>query len=185
MPRTINRRTVAGMLGLGVPALAAFSYAAQTGRIPVLTPSLPSAGDLPPVPGVFYDNAPAPGVTRDAFREGVSIINLWASWCPYCRSEHEQLLKISARDEVRLFGIVMDDTEEKVAHYLKAEGNPFHHLSIDHQRHYISALRQRGLPTTLVFRENGEFVSKILGPLTDSIVTQTLLPAIEKAYSRA
>lgn len=181
----LDRRILIGLLGLGIPAGAAFGYAAQSGRIDVLTPVLPDQGDLPPVAGVISHGLPTPGLRREAFSEGVTLLNVWASWCPNCRAEHGELMKLSEREEVRLFGLASDDRDDHVAAYLKEAGNPYQRLSVDHKRVYVRPLKHRGVPQTYVFNANGIFVQKISGELTKDIVAQSLMPAIERAYKMA
>lgn len=181
----LDRRFVTGAALLSVPALGLVAFAAQTGRIDLLTPALPESGDLSPVPGVTFRGAAVPPIQRQAFFEGVTLVNFWASWCPYCRSEHHLLMDLAKKPGLRLFGIVVDDTESKVAEYLNAEGNPFQRLSVDRSRAYSRAFKQRGVPATYVFRQDGVFQHKINGAMTESVVAERLLPAIQAASATA
>lgn len=176
-----TRRTVLGSAALCVPLAGGFLFAAATGRIDVLTPALPDAGDLPPIPGVQFGGAPVDGLARAAFRKGVSLLNVWASWCPNCRMEHGELMRLSARPGIRLFGLLADDTEANAAHYLAEAGNPFSRLSLDRDRRYQRALKHRGIPQTYIFRSDGTFVDKITGELTPDLVANRLDPAIARA----
>ncbi|KAF0231237.1 MAG: cytochrome c bioproteinis protein CcmG thioldisulfide interchange protein [Beijerinckiaceae bacterium] len=178
---TFNRRMVLASVVLGLPAFGAFGYAAQTGRINILTPVLPESGDLAPIRGVTLDGHPVPGLTRAAFDGGVTLLNVWASWCPDCRIEHPVLLELSKRTDIRLFGLAADDTEANASGFLREHGNPYRRLSLDTGRVYQSALRHRGIPQTYVFRASGEYVSQITGALTPELVAARLMPAIEKA----
>jgi cytochrome c biogenesis protein CcmG, thiol:disulfide interchange protein DsbE len=176
-----HRRNVIAAALLGGPALGLLGFAAETGRIDLLTPTLPDEGDLQAVPGVMRGEQAVPGVTRAAFSEGVSVLNVWASWCPQCREEHATLLALAARPGIRLFGLAVDDTAANVAEYLKSHGNPYHRLSIDFHKSYTRGLKQRGVPSTFVFRADGRFVAKIGRELSPQLVESKLLPAIEKA----
>lgn len=184
-PGLLDRRFVAGAALLSVPALGLVAFAAQTGRIDLLTPALPAEGDLEPVPGVTYRGSATPPVLRQAFFEGVTLVNIWASWCPYCRAEHDHLMALAEMPGIRLFGIVADDTEDKVAGYLASAGNPFQRLSVDHRRLYLRAFKQRGVPATLVFRQDGLFQHRINGGLTADLVSTRLLPAVQAASAVA
>jgi DsbE subfamily thiol:disulfide oxidoreductase len=181
----LDRRFVVGAAFLSVPTVGLLGFAAQTGRIDLITPALPDQGDLTPVPGVRFRGAEARPIQRQAFFEGVTLVNFWASWCPYCRAEHGELMALAERRGIRLFGIVADDSEDKVAEYLKGHGNPFQRLSVDHQRLYIRAFKQRGVPATYVFRQDGLFQHKINGGLTADLVATRLLPAVEAASASA
>lgn len=177
----VDRRVLLGFAGLGLPAFGVLGYAAQTGRIDLLTPVLPENGDLPAIPGVTFDGKPVPGLARAAFFEGVSLLNVWASWCPSCRIEHPELMALSKRPGIRLFGLAADDTEANAAHYLNEHGNPYHRLSLDHGRVYQRAMKHRGIPQTYLFRRDGSFADRITGELTAELVEKRLLPAIALA----
>jgi cytochrome c biogenesis protein CcmG/thiol:disulfide interchange protein DsbE len=176
-----NRRMMLGATLFGLPLAGGFMFAAETGRIDVLTPRLPDEGDLPPVPGVVWQGKPVEGIRRAAFFEGVSLVNVWASWCPNCRAEHSELMHLAARPGIRLFGLVADDTEANAAHYLKEAGNPYSRLSVDAGRVWQRALKHRGVPQTYIFRADGVFVDKITGELTPEIVAARLDPALQRA----
>jgi cytochrome c biogenesis protein CcmG/thiol:disulfide interchange protein DsbE len=177
----INRRVLLGLAGLGIPGLGAFGYAAQTGRIDLFTPELPAEADLPPLPGLTFADQPVKGLTRSAFFSGVSLLNVWASWCPDCRSEHPILMGLSQQPGLRLYGLAADDTVANASAFLKEHGNPFSRVSLEQDRHYQRALKHRGVPQTYVFNTRGEFVDKITGVLTHANVAAQLLPAMERA----
>lgn len=181
----LNRRNFIGAAVLSVPALGLVGFAAETGRIDLLTPVLPVEGDLKAVPGVQRHHVAVPAVTREAFTEGVTVLNVWASWCPQCRDEHAMLMSLSEREGIRLFGLAVDDTAANVAEFLKSQGNPYHRLSIDFHKTYVRGLKQRGVPSTFVFRADGQFVAKIGRELTPALVESKLLPALEKARQTA
>lgn len=181
----IDRRVLTGFALLGIPSFGLLGMAAQTGRIDLLTPTLPDQGDLPPIPGVLFDKKPVPGLTRAAFTEGVTLLNIWASWCPACRIEHPELMALSTQPNVRLFGLAADDTEANAGSYLKEHGNPYHRLSVDQGRIYQRALKHRGIPQTYVFRADGGFVDKISGELTAALIRDRLNPAILRATHTA
>jgi cytochrome c biogenesis protein CcmG, thiol:disulfide interchange protein DsbE len=180
-PVGMNRRLMLGATVLGLPAFGLFALAAQTGRIDILTPVLPEDGTLPAVGGVTFEGQPVPGLSRSAFSEGVTLLNIWASWCPSCRIEHPALMALSRRADVRLFGLAADDTETNAGGYLREHGNPYRRLSLDQGRVYQRALKHRGIPQTYVFRADGRFVDKITGELTPDLITARLEPAIARA----
>lgn len=173
-----SRRLLLGAGLIGIPALGLLGFAAETGRIDLLTPTLPEAADLSPVPGVDL-----PPVTRAAFSEGATLLNVWASWCPQCREEHATLLALSKRPGIRLFGLAINDNAASVAGYLREAGNPYSRLSLDAGNLFMRALKQRGVPSTFVFRKDGSYVAKIGRELTPALVEAKLLPAYAAAAS--
>lgn len=180
-----DRRMLLGVAVLGVPALGALGYAGQTGRIDLFTPTLPEDGNLPPLPGVSFNGEPARGLTRSAFFSGVSLLNVWASWCPDCRVEHPQLLALARQGGFNLYGLAADDTLANASAYLNEHGNPFSRVALDVDRRYQRALKHRGIPQTYVFDTHGRVSERITGSLTLSLVAERLMPAIEKARMSA
>jgi cytochrome c biogenesis protein CcmG, thiol:disulfide interchange protein DsbE len=177
----VDRRVFLGLAGLGIPALGAVAYAAQTGRLDLFTPELPIEADLPPLPGLTFADQPVKGLTRSAFFSGVSLLNVWASWCPDCRSEHAALMGLAQQPGLRLYGLATDDTVANASAYLREAGNPFSRVSLEQERRYQRALKHRGVPQTYVFNTRGEFVDKVTGVLTTASINARLIPAMERA----
>lgn len=181
----LDRRIFLGLAGLGIPALGAFGYAGHTGRLDLFTPALPEEADVSPLPGVSFDGHPVKGLTRSAFFNGVSLLNVWASWCPNCRSEHAMLMTLSRRPGIRLYGLAADDTEANAAAYLKEAGNPYSRVGVEKNRIYQRALRHRGIPQTYVFNGRGEYVDRITGEMTAATIAARLEPAMKRAGDMA
>ena len=179
----LSRRTLLSVSALGGFGALGMWYGWRTGRIALGPVDLPEVA-LPPVPGVTFAGAPVPGVDTQAFRDKLVVLNFWASWCPYCRSEHHLLMELAADPKLALVGVVMDDTAEKVAGYLNAEGNPFRYLSIDAKREIIRPMRQRGVPSTLVIPP-GQTRSafKHPGALTKPVIANALRPVLDAALT--
>ena len=177
----MHRRAVLGLAGIGLLSAGAVVYAGQTGRLDLFTPQLPDDADLGPIAGVSHAGVPVRGLTRSAFFNGVSLLNVWASWCPDCRSEHGVLMALAERPGIQLYGLAADDTVQNAARYLNGAGNPYSRLSLDGDRRYQRALKHRGIPQTYVFSPGGNVVERISGAMTPAIVETRLLPAMDKA----
>jgi cytochrome c biogenesis protein CcmG, thiol:disulfide interchange protein DsbE len=176
----ISRRTFLASSTLGGAALlSAGAYGAwTTGRIQIGPTDLPEV-ELPAVPGVTRNGQDVRGfsTTRRDYRP--LIVNFWASWCPYCRSEHDLLMQLSKDKRIKLVGIVTDDGEANVARYLAEHGNPYEELSIDARRVIVRAMRQRGIPTTMLVPAGESRVAfRHVGALTEAIVAGQLLAAL-------
>jgi cytochrome c biogenesis protein CcmG/thiol:disulfide interchange protein DsbE len=125
------------------------------------------------------DGQPVPGFASADRDERVLVLNFWASWCPYCRSEHDFLMKLSEDRRLKLVGIVSDDREAHVAQYLGQHGNPYAQLSMDHQKVVIRAMRQRGLPTTMLIPANSTRVAfRHVGPITEPLIQPAIASAL-------
>ena len=48
-------------------------------------------------------------LTKQDFLGQPVIVNVWATWCPSCRQEHEQLLVIDQTGEIPIIGLNYKD----------------------------------------------------------------------------
>jgi cytochrome c biogenesis protein CcmG/thiol:disulfide interchange protein DsbE len=166
--------TVAGVASLGLGT----AYAWKTGRIALGPVDLPDT-ELPGLAGLTQNGRAVPGYCLRKRGDNVALINFWASWCPYCRSEHEELMRLAQDPRLTMIGIATDDTERNVLRYLDEHGNPYHQLSMDHGRVVVRATRQRGIPTTLVVPSGQTRAAfRHIGPLNEAIVSASILPLL-------
>ena len=52
------------------------------------------------------------------------LLNVWATWCPTCRAEHQYLNQLSAQG-IRVVGMNYKDDRQKAISWLKELGNPY------------------------------------------------------------
>ncbi len=140
---------------------------------------------LEPVDGLRGRNGlPLPGITQRDLRGAVSVVNVWAAWCPYCRSEHATLMAFSQDARVRVLGVTYRDTPENIRDYLATAGVPYDALGHDPDGRMSKALGVRGVPTTFVLDRNGQVVRAMVGAMDPGRVKRELLPAIDDALAR-
>ena len=79
-----------------------------------------------PVPEFELPNLliPASKVTLADLGKGPYLINVWATWCPTCRAEHEYLNKLAAQG-VKIIGINYKDEPMKARQWLSQLGDPY------------------------------------------------------------
>jgi cytochrome c biogenesis protein CcmG/thiol:disulfide interchange protein DsbE len=132
---------------------------------------------LPPIPGVG-----APGLAGTDLGGGrVSIVNVWASWCGPCREEHPLLMALARSGEAELVGIANKDDPEHSRRFLAELGNPFSRVGTDRNGRVSIDWGVYGVPETFVVDAAGRIAFKHVGPLTDQIVRDRLLPAVRAA----
>ena len=174
----ITRRSLilGSTAALGAGALGYIGW--KTGRIRVGPIDVPDIA-LAPVPGVMRDGKQVAGFDSRLRFEKPLLINFWASWCPYCRAEHDELMMLANDERFTLVGIVKDDSADKVVSYLQSAGNPFAQLSIDTHHEVVKPMRQRGIPSTLLVPKGASRVSfSHLGPLTGPVIENGLKNAL-------
>jgi cytochrome c biogenesis protein CcmG/thiol:disulfide interchange protein DsbE len=112
-------------------------------------------------------------------KEGVKLVNFWASWCAPCRAEHPNLIKLS--EEFPVYGVNQDYTEADADKFLNELGNPFLGVVYDGKKQQSLNWGVYGLPETFVIDGEGIVVKRIVGPLTQRVIEKTLRPAIDAA----
>ncbi len=146
--------------------------------------ALPSTLIGQPAPGVpekALDGYSA--VTADMLAAGeVTLVNFWASWCPPCRAEHPNLLRMQA-DGLNIIGINFKDAASDAAGYLRDDGNPFVAVGFDPQGRTAIDWGVTAPPETFILNGEGEVLFRYAGPLVSSDYQQRFLPELEKALA--
>ena len=145
---------------------------------------VPSALIDKPVPQ--FDLAPLPGkepglIAAELAKGGVSLINVWASWCGPCRIEHPQLMEIAKIDGLRMIGLNYKDDPEKALAFLRDLGDPFHSVGADRSGRVAIEWGVYGVPETFLIDGKGRIVMKHVGPLYPEDIAGKILPAIKAA----
>ena len=116
---------------------------------------------------------------EDLNADGVKLVNFWASWCAPCRVEHPNLTEL-AKTGLTIHGVNYKDTQPNAADFLNELGNPYTHLGSDAGRTGLD-WGLYGVPETFVIDSKGTVILRHAGPVTQRVLTETILPAIEAA----
>ncbi|MCH1878299.1 TlpA family protein disulfide reductase [Alcaligenes ammonioxydans] len=151
---------VAGGLAIGVAAFSLVMVATGRGG---LEPSIPLPEiDLIPLQADFStpDNL-------DQYKGKVTVVNLWASWCPPCRREMPAFQQVQAsRSDVNIVFANQGEELTAIQHYLNEENLELGNMWRDPHMQLGQAVRSRGLPTTLFLDEQGRLVDLRAGELS-------------------
>ena len=101
------------------------------------------------------------------------LINIWASWCLPCRSEHPYLMKFKNEKSLKLIGINYKDKKENASQFLKEFRNPFDKILTDEDGTISIVLGAYGVPETFLVKNN-KIVKKIIGPIDQKKYLDTL-----------
>lgn len=116
--------------------------------------------------GLQIGGRPAPGLSSQDLAGGVTIVNVWASWCAPCREEHPILGDLARRPGMRVVGINYKDKPENARRFLGALGNPFAAVGVDPEGRAAIDWGVYGVPETFVVGRDGTIRHKQVGPLT-------------------
>jgi len=111
---------------------------------------------------------------------GVKLLNYWASWCAPCLVEHPNLEKLAAQG-VTLYGVNYKDKPANALGFLAELGNPYTALGADASGRMALDWGVYGVPETYVIDGQGKIVLRFAGPITERVMENTILPAIEAA----
>ena len=139
--------------------------------------------DLPPVTGLERDGHPVPGIAAADFKGGVTVVNVWASWCVPCHDEAPLLVELARDPRFRLVGINYKDQPDNARRFLGRYGNPFAAAGADTSGRAGIEWGVYGVPETFVIGRDGRIAYKLVGPVTPDNVKDVLTPEIEKALA--
>lgn len=140
------------------------------------------AFELPPLEGLKVNGATVPGLASQSLaRGGLTLVNVWASWCGPCREEHPQLIKLAGQDDIKLVGMNYKDQRENALRFLNALGNPYANVGVDRTGRTAVEWGVYGVPETFLVNGDGIIVYKFTGPITETALDRDVMPAIEKA----
>ena len=173
------------ILFLGLAALFFFRLGAgDPARIPSALIGRPvPQTDLPPVPGLVQDGKPLPGLAAGDFKNNVTLVNVWASWCVPCHDEVPFLDELAKDKRVRLVGINYKDQADNARRFIGRYGNPFAAVGSDPNGRAAIDWGVYGVPETFVVGRDGRIAYKLVGPITEANLKAALIPAIEKALA--
>jgi len=139
---------------------------------------------IAPLSGVDLDGRP---LSTAALRGKVVLVNFWATWCPPCRQEIPDLIRLQARykDTLQIIGIAQDS----------GSAQDVKRFAVEHGMNYPTILSSPGiealfppvsaLPTSFFLDKDGRLAQKHIGMLNASLTeleTQALAgtdPGIE------
>ncbi len=139
---------------------------------------------LEPLEGLLRDGRPVPGLSRADLDAGVTVVNVWASWCGPCREEHPLLLELAKDRRIRLVGINYKDSPENARRFLGALGNPFAAVGVDPKGRTGIDWGVYGIPETFVVGPGGAILHKHVGPLTEASLNGKLAEVIAAASKK-
>lgn len=143
------------------------------------------------VPSPFIDK-PLPKITLpvlgqpdslkaiDELKDNVFLLNIWATWCPPCREEHPLLVSLARDKNIMFVGLNLKDNEEDALRWLNDLGNPYQLNLADKEGLAVIDLGVYGAPETFVVNKHGIIKYKHIGPLTETVINEIILPLVNE-----
>lgn len=117
-------------------------------------------------------------VTEEVFKNEVSLVNVFGSWCVSCEIEHPKLMELGRNETVRLIGVDWRDTEEKGKRWLARNGNPYDQVIFDGESRLAIDLGVTGAPESFLVDPSGNIRYKHVGIITDEVWSDILEPIV-------
>lgn len=104
------------------------------------------------------------------------LLNVWATWCPTCRAEHEYLNQL-AGEGVYIVGLnYKDDSRAKAVNWLNTLGDPYQVNLFDERGMVALDFGVYGAPETFLINAQGEVVYRHVGDVNDRVWSDVLGP---------
>ena len=103
------------------------------------------------------------------------IVNIWASWCLPCRTEHPLLMKLSKNQSIKLVGLNYKDNLNNAKKFINEFGNPYSQIIIDNDGTLSVEFGAYGVPETFLIDKNKMIIKKFIGPIDKKIVEEIKL----------
>ncbi|WP_286220173.1 DsbE family thiol:disulfide interchange protein [Marinobacter apostichopi] len=133
-----------------------------------------------PVPAFNLEdlNTPETQLNETLFKGKVQLLNVWGTWCPACRDEHDDLMWLAEEQGVSIVGLNYKDNRDDALVWLDRLGNPYSTSIYDPRGTLGFDLGVYGAPETFVIDEQGVVRYRHVGVVNEKIWQETLLPVI-------
>ncbi len=140
-----------------------------------------------PAPGFalpVLDN-PSRTLTKDEFLGEVWLLNVWASWCVSCRSEHPVFNQLATKKLVTIVGLNYKDDPRDAKQWLAQLGNPYNVSMMDMEGRTGIDYGVYGVPETFVIDKKGIIRYKHTGPVSVKDMQEILIPLVNQLKAEA
>ena len=115
----------------------------------------------------------------------VWVLNVWASWCVACRTEHPVLNAWSRKGNTILIGLNYKDDRKDARQWLESLGNPYKISVVDSYGRAGLDWGVYGVPETFVIDKQGVIRYKHIGPIDMDDLTNEIIPLIHRLSEEA
>ncbi len=138
---------------------------------------LAPATPLPPLEGLTL-----PGINPEDLKGGITLVNVFASWCIPCHDEHPQLLELAKDSRIRLYGLNYKDQSENARRFIGRYGNPYQRIGVDPNGRAGIEWGVYGVPETFILGRDGRILFKFVGPIMPEQLDKVIRPQIAQAF---
>lgn len=107
-------------------------------------------------------------IRQDIFEGEVTLLNVWATWCPTCYVEHRELLALQQQG-VRIVGMNYKDDPAEARRVLAETGDPYAISFIDRDGGFGIHLGVFGAPETFLVDQRGVILHRHVGAIDQQV----------------
>jgi cytochrome c biogenesis protein CcmG/thiol:disulfide interchange protein DsbE len=108
----------------------------------------------------------------------VSLVNIWATWCGGCRTEHGFLLELARTNTIPIYAIDWRDNRPDALNFMNQLGDPYVASGFDEDGRVGIDWGAYGAPETFLIDAEGMVVYRFTGPLNRALWEQEFVPRI-------
>tara|TARA_B100000035_G_scaffold290050_1_gene276877 strand:- start:11 stop:526 length:516 start_codon:yes stop_codon:yes gene_type:complete len=99
------------------------------------------------------------------------LLNIWASWCLPCKTEHAFLIDLKKNNQLEIIGLNYKDKLKNAEQFLKELGNPYQKILIDRDGTKAIEWGAIGVPETFIVYQK-KILKRFIGPLDNNSVEE-------------
>jgi len=107
------------------------------------------------------------------------VLNVWGTWCPSCRVEHQTLLELSKQQDVPIIGLNWKDEPDLAHEWLAQLGNPYAAIAVDQPGRTAIDWGVTAAPETFLVDARGVVQFRLAGAMTHEIWEKEFVPRIQ------
>lgn len=119
--------------------------------------------------------------SSDSMRGRWYVLNVWGTWCPECRNEHDMLLEIARSAVVPVVGLNWKDDDAAAREWLVQLGDPYDVVAVDREGRVAIDWGVYGAPETFLIDPAGKVVHRHVGPLNPEVWSREFLARLPSA----
>ena len=133
-----------------------------------------------PLPAFSLQRLDTSGTADETLLTGkLQLLNVWASWCAVCKSEHDFLLQLAEQQDVSIVGLNYRDNRQAAVRELNQSGNPYQAVLYDPKGVLALDLGVYGTPESYLIDSTGTIRYRYLGALDENVWQREFVPVIK------
>jgi cytochrome c biogenesis protein CcmG, thiol:disulfide interchange protein DsbE len=117
-------------------------------------------------------------VTNDDLAGNIVLLNVWATWCEYCKYEHPYLLDLAKSDRFVIIGVDYKDDRATALQWLTQYRDPYLFSIFDETGSLGLDLGVYGAPETFLLDRSGVIRMRYAGPIDATIWQREFAPLL-------